>query len=74
MAVCVLRQRAARDQHASHAHIGGALEDSVAIEIEAVVRQIDADVQQRWRVAKWRKSESDQPSFATSVLSSGHEL
>ncbi len=43
------RKRAARDQHASHAHVRRALNDRVAILIEAVVRQIDADVQQRWR-------------------------
>jgi hypothetical protein len=47
-AVCA-RKRAARNEQASHADLGGMPNDGVAVLIEAVVRQIDADVQQRGR-------------------------
>jgi len=50
------RKRTAGDQHASHAHVGRALDDCVAILIEAVVRQIQPDIQQRRRRRKGGKA------------------
>ena len=40
------RQRAASDDHASNSELGGAADHVVAVVVEAVMREIDADVEQ----------------------------
>jgi hypothetical protein len=42
-------QRATGNQHTGDTDLGGTLYDCIAIVIEAVVRQVQPDIQQSWR-------------------------